>query len=334
MQICERMNDLQNKIKHRFQAANRVLITSHLRPDGDAIGSSLALALALLDLGKGVQVVLSDGLPPAFSHLPGVDLISAAAEGDFDLVVCLDCSDRKRIAQTLVERHPPDILVDHHLTADPFGELNLLEPQAAATASILTRYMPVWGLKITPPVAANLLTGLITDTLGFRTSSTSPETLRQAADLLELGVDMPDLYGRSLVRRTFDEAKYWGQGLTSLSRSDGIIWATLTLADRSLSNYPGNDDADLINILSAIDDAQVAIMFVEQDVRRTKVSWRALTSDIDVSGIARQFQGGGHKAAAGAEVTGTLAQVQETVLATSREMIAHSPKKVRENQEE
>jgi phosphoesterase RecJ-like protein len=328
------MNDLQIKIKHRLQAASRVLITSHLRPDGDAVGSSLALALAMLDLGKGVQVVLSDGLPPAFSHLPGADLVRAVADGDFDLVVCLDCSDRKRIAPDLVDRHPTDILIDHHLTADPFGELNLLEPQAAATASILTRCMPAWGLKITPPVAANLLTGLITDTLGFRTSSTTPETLRQAADLLELGVDMPVLYNRSLVSRTFDEAKYWAHGLTSLSRYDGIIWATLTLADRTLSGYPGNDDADLINILSAIDDAQVAIMFVEQDVLRTKVSWRALTPDLDVSAIARHFHGGGHKAAAGAEMTGTLAQVQETVLTTSREMITHSPKKVRENQEE
>ena len=324
------MNDLQNKIKQRFQAASRVLITSHLRPDGDAVGSSLALALALLDLGKDVQVVLSDGLPLTFSNLPGADLVRTAAEGDFDLVVCLDCSDRKRIASDLAKRYPPDILIDHHLTADPFGDLNLLEPQAAATASILTRCMPVWGLKITPPVAANLLTGLITDTLGFRTSSTSPETLRQAADLLELGVDMPELYNRSLVRRTFDEAKYWAYGLTSLSRSDGIIWATLTLADRILSGYTGNDDADLINILSAIEDAQVAIMFVEQDVLRTKVSWRALTPDIDVSRIARHFHGGGHKAAAGAEVTGTLAEVQQTVLATSLEIIAHPPKKVRE----
>jgi phosphoesterase RecJ-like protein len=324
------MNDLQSKIKQRLQAASRVLITSHLRPDGDAVGSSLALALALLDLGKSVQVVLSDGLPVTFSHLPGTDLVCRAADGDFDLVVCLDCSDKKRIAPDLVNRYPPEIIIDHHLTSDPFGNLNLLEPQAAATASILTRWMPEWGLKITPPVAANLLTGLITDTLGFRTSSTSPETFRQAADLLELGVDMPELYNRSLVRRTFDEAKYWAQGLSSLSRSDGIIWATLTLADRTQSGYAGNDDADLINILSAIDDALVAIMFVEQDTLRTKVSWRALTPDLDVSRIASHFHGGGHKAAAGAEVAGTLAEVQETVLAASREIIANSPKKIRD----
>ena len=325
------MNDLHNKIKRRLQAASRVLITSHLRPDGDAVGSSLALALALLDLGKGVQVVLSDGLPASFTHLPGADLVRTSADGDFDLFICLDCSDLKRIAPALADHRSPDIIIDHHLTANPFGELNLLDPQAAATASILTRCMPVWGLKITPAVAANLLTGLITDTLGFRTSSTTPETLRQAADLLEQGVDMPVLYNRSLVRRTFEEAKYWAPGLSSLSHSDGILWATLSLADRSHSGYPGNDDADLINILSAIDDDLVAIMFVEQDALRTKVSWRALRPDIDVSRIARHFNGGGHKAAAGAEVTGPLLQVQETVLSITREMIAHSPNEIREN---
>ena len=315
------MHNLHKRIRARIQAAQRVLVTSHIRPDGDAIGSSLALALALVDLGKLVQVVLSDGIPANFKQLPGADLVRTKAGGEFDLIVSVDCSDLKRIGAALDGYHAPDIIIDHHVTTEAFGNLNLVESEAVATASVLTRHMQEWGLAITAPIAANLITGLITDTLGFRTSNTSPECLRQAADLLELGVDMSTLYYRSLVRRTFVEAKYWGAGLASLERSDGIIWATMTVADRKAAGYIGNDDSDLINIVSSIDDAEVAIMFVEQNAEKTKISWRALKPDVDVSQIASQFNGGGHKAAAGAELSGTLAGIQERVLEATRKLI-------------
>lgn len=315
------MNDLDNKIKRRIQAAQRVLVTSHVRPDGDAIGSSLALGLALLDAGKQVQVVLADGVPTNFKHLPGAGMISTRAEGNFDTIISVDCSDLKRVGKALEGYHAPDIIIDHHVTADPFGTLNLIEPESVATASILTRHLADWGLRITPPIAANLLTGLITDTLGFRTSNTTSEALRQAADLLDLGVDMGFLYYRSLVKRTFIEAKYWGAGLTSLARDDGIIWVTLTSADRIASGYQGNDDADLVNIVSSIDDANVAIIFVEQNAGKTKVSWRSLKPEIDVSQVATRFDGGGHKAAAGAEVNGSLVEVRERVLTATRESL-------------
>jgi bifunctional oligoribonuclease and PAP phosphatase NrnA len=318
------MNDLQKKIKSRIQAAQTVLITSHVRPDGDAIGSSLALTLALLDAGKQVQVVLSDGLPDGFKHLPGADMIRTQAVGDFDLIISVDCSDMKRIGSALDGYRAPDIIVDHHVTTEAFGTLNLVEPEAVATASVLIRHMGEWGLVITPPIAANLITGLVTDTLGFRTSNTTPEALRQVADLMEIGADLSSLYYRSLVRRTFVEAKYWGAGLSSLQRADGIVWATLTLADRNASGYTGKDDADLINIVSSIDDAEIAIMFVEQNENITKISWRGLKPQVDVSQISLQFDGGGHKAASGAELSGNLIEVQERVLAATRKVLDQS----------
>ncbi len=315
------MTSLHAKIKSRFQAAGRILIVSHVRPDGDAIGSTLALGLALADAGKQVQMVLADGVPASFKHLPGSDKIVRKVEGQFDLIVTVDCSDLKRVGNVLDDRPRPDIVIDHHLTTEAFGILNLVEPEAVATASLLTRHMPLWGLTITPPIAANLLTGLVTDTLGFRTANTTPATLRQAADLLELGVDMSSLYFRSLVRRTFAGAKYWGVGLSSLQRADGIVWATLTMAERAASGYTGNDDADLISVISSIDEADIAIMFVEQNPQKTKVSWRGLKAYLDVSQIARQFGGGGHKAASGAEINGSLAEVQEKVLAATRKAL-------------
>jgi len=315
------MKDLQKKIKARIQAAQRVLVTSHVRPDGDAIGSSLALGLALLDTGEQVQVVLADGLPAGFEHLPGAVMVLTKADGGFDLIVSVDWFDLKRIGAALDGYRAPDIIIDHHVTNEAFGTLNLVEPEAVATASVLMRHMHTWGLEITAPIAANLITGLVTDTLGFRTSNTTPESLRQVADLMEIGADLSTLYYRSLVRRTFVEAKYWGAGLSSLERADGIVWATLTVADRKAAGYTGNDDGDLINIVSSIDDAEVAIMFVEQDAITIKVSWRGLRPHVDVSQIARQFEGGGHLAASGAELSGSLAEVRERVIAATRKVL-------------
>ena len=315
------MNDLQIKIRDRIHLAQRVLVTSHIRPDGDAIGSSLALGLALLDAGKQVQVVLSDGLPASFRHLPGSEKIKTRADGEFDLIISVDCSDLKRVGKALDGYHPPDIVIDHHSTTEAFGELNLIDPQAAATASVLARFMHTWGLTITAPIAANLLTGLVTDTLGFRTSNTSPEVLRQAADLIELGADMTRLYYLSLVRRTFSATKYWGAGLSNLERADEIIWTVLTIADRKISGYTGNDDADLISVISSIDEADIAIIFTEQNKNKTKVSWRGLKPNIDVAQIACQFGGGGHKAAAGAELSGSLDEIQDRVLKITKDFL-------------
>ena len=149
--------------------------------------------------------------------------------------------------------------------------------------------MQTWGFKITPEIAANLLTGIITDTLGFRTPNTSPDVLRQSAELMELGADMNLLYFRGLVSRTYSAAKYWGAGLSHLQKSGRIVWTELSLSDRESAGYPLNDDADLISMMSSIDDADIAIIFVEQHENKTKVSWRGLQSRIDVSKIATQF---------------------------------------------
>lgn len=315
------MKNLLTSIKSRLVASKRVLVTSHIRPDGDAIGSCLALALALKNAGKTVQVVLADEVPPNFKSLPGVELVTTKGTGEFDLVICVDSSDLARVGDALLGYRSPDIVIDHHITSQPFGSLNLVEPDAAATASVLMRHFTQWGLKITPQIGINLAVGLLTDTLGFRTSNTTSETLRQAAELMDLGVDFSELYHRSLIRRTFVEAKYWGAGLSSLSRQDGIVWVVLTLQDRIQSGYPGKDDADLVNVISSISDADVAVMFVEQEGGRTKVSWRALKPDIDVTTVASYFKGGGHKAAAGAELMGTPAEVKDLVLDETQKII-------------
>ena len=309
-------------ISERLEKSKNVVIASHIRPDGHAIGSLLGLGLALLDAGKSVQMVLVDGVAASFRHLEGSELIVKIPTGEYDTFITVDAADFKRVGKAFENFGQPDINIDHHKTNEKFGKLNLIEADEVATAAILARYLPEWGYKITKPIAAALLTGIVTDTLGFRTSSTNPSALRLSAMLMETGADMTDLYMKALVKKTFPAARYWGAGLSHLEQKNGIVWATLTLADRKKSGYGGNDDADLINLISAIDGNKVGMIFVEQSDNHVKVSWRALESGIDVSQVAKYFNGGGHAAAAGADIPGALNEVQPLVLKTTQGMLS------------
>jgi bifunctional oligoribonuclease and PAP phosphatase NrnA len=315
------MDYIHTAIRKRIVAAQTIMVTTHLRPDGDALGSLMGLGLALENAGKTVQMVSLDGVPSTFKHLPGSARVRKKPEGPFDLTIAVDCADHTRAGDAFEYLGKPGINIDHHITNDQFAEMNLVEAEQAATCAILFDHLAEWGLTLTPDIASALLTGIITDTLGFRTTSTTPHVLRQAAALLETGVDMHELYMRGLVRKSFDAARYWGAGLSSIQFKDGIVWATLKLDDRKTSGYTTNDDADLINHLSAIDDSSVAIIFVEQHHGKVKVSWRAQKPGLDVARVAQQFGGGGHQAASGAELAGEMSAVQNKVLSATKQML-------------
>ena len=320
------MNDiLLQVIQQLFQATQRILVVSHIRPDGDAVGSVLGLGLALRELGKEVQMVLEDQVPFEFRHLTGADLVQKKVRAPYDIVVVLDCSDVIRVGYRVLRSNPdggkpprkPDVNIDHHVTNENFAVHNLVDEKAAATAEVLVRYMPAWDLPITQSVAEALLTGIISDTLGFRTSNMHPQVMNIAAVLMEKGANLPELYQKTLNQRTFQAARYWGPGLSRLERDGALVWTSLTLADRRTVDYPGRDDADLINVLATINDASVSLIFVEQNNGTVKVSWRSQPG-YDVAKIAVTFGGGGHQSASGAEIAGTLAEVQEKVLQATR----------------
>jgi len=310
------------EIKARLESAQSILVASHVRPDGDAVGSLLAFGLALQNAGKRVQMILQDGVPTSFRYLPGSDLIQNEPKGEWDTFISVDCADFKRLGKIFEGGPKPDINIDHHITNEKFGKINLIEGEEVATCAILANYLSPWGLEITQPVATALLTGIVTDTLGFRTANTSPACLRQSAMLMERGANLPELYTRALISRSFPAARYWGAGLTSLERKDGLVWGTLTVTDRKTAGYGGNDDADLINIISAIDGSKVGMIFVEQTDQHVKISWRALEDGIDVSKVAKHFGGGGHAAAAGADIPGSLEEIQPQVLAKTWDMLS------------
>jgi phosphoesterase RecJ-like protein len=311
------MNEsIHDAIKARLHSAQKIVIFSHIRPDGDAIGSLIAMGLALQEAGKDVQMILKDGVPSGFRHLKGSEQIMTAPKVEADTIIVVDSSDLSRIGEGFNVTEP-DIQVDHHITNLDYAKINLVVPEAVATSQILARSLPFWGLTINLPIAEALVTGIVTDSIGFRTSNMTPEALRVSADLMEIGVNLPELYDRALSQRSFEAARYWGKGLTNLQRDGRLIWTTLSRADRRAVGYNGNDDADLTNILSSVIQGDIAILFIEQNDHYVKVSWRSRPG-WDVSKIALQFGGGGHPAAAGADVYGTLEEVQSKVLEATK----------------
>jgi bifunctional oligoribonuclease and PAP phosphatase NrnA len=317
--------DLHQLIRQRIQQSQRVMIVSHIRPDGDAVGSVLALGFALQEYGKMVEMVLADGVPRNFRHMKGSDQISRRPHGDHDLVIVVDCSDLMRTGGVLGDR-VPDLNIDHHVTNLEFAHINFVVAEASATTEILAEYMPKWGLPVSQPAAEALLMGLVSDTLGFRTANVTPETLRIAAELVEKGANLAQIYHEALTRRSFEAARFWGYGLEKMQREGQLVWTTLTLEDRSNAGYSGNDDADLVNMLSSIDESEITVIFVQQKDERVKVSWRG-EPGWDVSRIALQFGGGGHPAAAGADIAGDLDVVRERVLEVTRALLNGSAKR-------
>lgn len=307
-----------------LEEATRVVVATHERPDGDAIGSMLGMALSLGLRGKRSTPMLAGGLPARYRFLPGSQWLEQdLPEGDYALVA-VDAADSDRLGFALPGGREVDINIDHHPTNTRYARVNLIDEHAAAVAEVILDLAPELGLPIDAQVASCLLTALVADTLGFRTPSVGPNTLRRAARLMEMGADLATLYAHAMVYRSYVAARYWGRGLAKLERQDGLVWASLSLEDRRQVGYPGPDDADLIDVLTSIEEADIAVVFVEQSDGRIKVSWRARRG-YDVAALAGQFGGGGHTLASGAQVRGELEPVIQQVLAATQAILMAQP---------
>lgn len=311
------MKDEIEKLKQLLSESSQIVLLSHTRPDGDAVASLGALGLGLKSVGHDVFTLLPGGVPDRYSFLPGLELISANIPDHPDLIIALDSADLKRLAIGL-EKLPGivDVNIDHHVSNSFFGKINIVDTTAAATTQILYRVLNALEIPLSVEIATNLLTGLVTDTIGFRTENVSAEVLALAADLQKLGASLSKIIHHALDQKTYTALRYWGCGLTRLEKKNGVVWTTLKLTDRDKVGYQGLDDADLINMMSSIQDTYISVILIEQPKGRVKVSWRA-KGDLNVSRIAETFGGGGHKAAAGAMVEGNLEEVKNSVLTTT-----------------
>jgi phosphoesterase RecJ-like protein len=312
---------LVQSARELIAAAAHVLIVTHVMPDGDAIGSLLGLGLVLRAAGKEVVVACDDPAPDNFRFLPGADEITPSPSGEFDLIIAVDISDARRMGAVGAKLgRQPHLLLDHHVTNHGFADINLLDPDSASTGELVTELLEPLGLPLPQSAATCLLAGILTDTIGFRTSNTTPKTLGMAQRLMEAGAPLAVLHKNVLSRRSFEAVRLWAEGLARLREEDGIVWASLSLKGRRASGYGGTGDADLIDILTTIRDAKVAIVFSERADGTIKVSWRS-APDINVAQLATSFGGGGHAPAAGAEIPGTLAEVEKKVILATRALL-------------
>jgi len=317
-------NEVDTNIKNLITKSKNILIISHIRPDGDAIGSLLGLGLSLNKINKNTQLVLIDGVPENMKHLPGNENVIKQPNSNYDLAITVDCSDFYRTGLNINDIKP-DINIDHHITNSKFAKFNIVESESVATAAVLAKHMPLWNLPIDENISECLLTGIITDTIGFRTSNMDPEAFRIIANLLEYNKDYSNIYYRSIINRSYESAKLWGVGLNNLHQEDNLVWSVVSNEDRRISSYDQSDDAELSNFLSTIDTCAISLLIMEQKNGSVKVSWRA-KGNLDVSIIASHFGGGGHQAAAGADIIGTLDDIKPKVIIKTKEYLLEKTK--------
>jgi phosphoesterase RecJ-like protein len=308
------------KLKRLLSKPSQIVVLTHTRPDGDAIASLAALSLSLKSIQHEVVALLPGGVPGRYSYLPGLDLISNDIPNQVDLIFAVDTADEGRLGVSPEKlTRGVDVNIDHHISNTYFGELNFVDVEAASATQVIYDVLKEIQVPITKEIAIGLLTGLVTDTIGFRTENVTPEVLRLAAKLQELGASLSQIKREALYQRTYAALRYWGCGLSRLQQENGITWTTLKLEDRGKAGYSGYDDADLINLMSNVENTRVAVILIEQPGGQVKVSWRS-KKGLNVSRLAEGFGGGGHEAAAGAMIQGDLEGVTTIVLAATHQM--------------
>ncbi len=302
------------------------LIVSHISPDGDTLGSALALTHALQALGQAPQPVVDDAIPANLFFLPGFDLLKTPRDisGKPDLVVLVDCASLERSGGCWLSPYlagVPLLVIDHHAVGDISGDVEIIDAQAAATGELIYLVLKEMGVTLSREIAVCLYAALVSDTGGFRFNSTTPETFAIAGELLACGVDLQEISNNIFERRTKKNAYLYGVALQNLEQSEDLLlaWTYLDLAVIDSMHADGADTANMSNTPMLLPGVVVGATFEERE-DCVKISLRCHRG-FDVAEVASRFGGGGHAAAAGATVNGRLAQVMPEVLAALRMMI-------------
>jgi len=295
----------------------RIVVTSHMRPDGDAVGSSLALAWALRELGTDARVVHRDRPPVQFADFPGIADVEVgdAVPAGTDAVVVLECGDLARTGLTGFDALPV-INIDHHPGNTGYGDVHWFDRTYAACGEMVFEIIAELGVPLTADMATHLFMAVVTDTGSFRYPGVSPRTFTICARLLEAGADPVSTARRLFDSHTLGRLRLQGAVLRTLEVDASGRLAMLTLTDATLAASGGApDETDgLINLPLGVRAIQAAVFFKEAEDGHWRVSLRS-KGDIDVGRVARGFGGGGHKNASGCTLHGPLEDVRASILA-------------------
>ena len=301
----------------------RFAIVSHARPDGDSIGSSLGLALSLQELGKTAHVFSCDQPPRAYGSLPGADTIRVTERvtGDYEALVVLECNDLERPDLKGLDEYFV-INIDHHPKTKPFGDLNWMDPEAAAVGEMIYQMAKALGIGITPQIAANLYVAILTDTGSFQYSNTRADTFLIVNDLMRCGADPSAIAQLVYMTQPYSRIKLLGRLLNTLELHPSQQIATISLSREMLqaTGASADDTEGIVNYPLSIRGVVLAAFFREESGDRQRISLRS-KNQLDVRSVAERFGGGGHVNAAGLAIQGNLEEAKASVLSELEKLL-------------
>lgn len=325
-----------SRILQVLEEAQTVCIVGHVLPDGDCIGSQLALGLALQKLGKKVCCWNADELPDKLEFLDEDDMLQKPKNGfSFDVVVSLDCASYERLGVVgeKISNRKHFINIDHHESNTHYGDINWVVGESASTGELVFQLMQFAKWPICPRIADCLFTAISTDTGSFQYRGTTPRTFEIAGKLVELGADVVDVCDEIYQSYPIARVKLLRQVLNNfkLTEENKIAYYWLKPLDYSRSGAEREDSEGLIDHIRAIEPVVVAVQFEEVSPNVIRVSLRSKNPHVDVSQIARLFNGGGHRGASGASIQGTRLSVQRRVVKAIRQALKNVKKRKTES---
>jgi len=304
------------KVIAKFVNADKILLIIHENPDGDTLSAATVLFKVLKNMGKSPAMVCKDLVPKPFLFLPEIDQIHHdLLFGDYDVIAVIDCGDIKRtgfaerlkkVSQT---KQKTVINIDHHPKNDlhKIAHLNLIDYGASSTSEIVYDLCLKMNVVLEKNLATALLTGIYTDTGGFKHANTSSKTLEIAAELLKRGARIKLITSNISLNKTIASLKLWGIALKRMRRNElGIVSSIISREDLLACNASDEDLAGVVNLINSVPDARAAILFHETQDQKIRASIRTESDNVDVSKLANIFGGGGHKRAAGFTLDGHL----------------------------
>ena len=322
-----------NQIIQHIKNCQHILIASHAEPDGDSVGSLVALGLALAKLDKKVTMYNPSPIPAVYRFLPGVgQIVQQIKQADtYDLALVLDCGDLARIGETSAEvgKIPILINIDHHVSNTGFGHIQLIDTAACATAEIVYRLINALEISLDKAIATSIYTGILTDTGSFRFSNTNQAAFAISKAMTDAGVEPHNVAQRVFGTYSLGRIKLLNMALNSIEISDNGKLSMMTVT-RSMLNTTGTNTEDLdgmINYARRIEDVKVAALIHEikngagkfTNMNRYHVSLRS-DSSVDVAKIAGKFGGGGHASAAGFQIESTLVALKTKIIELAEDL--------------
>jgi phosphoesterase RecJ-like protein len=320
------VEDVAEEIRDLIARSDDIICLAHKDADADSLGSALGFAASLREMGKRVHPVVPAPHPFLLEYLPGFDLLEDAPE-KYDCVFTFDCATVHRFGDKrfLCESGVPVVNVDHHVSNDGYGTINLIEPLASASGQVVFRLLTKLDMPIDADVANNLYAALFTDTGGFRHENTTEDALRLGAELVRLGANPAHIALKSYKSRPVQMIKLEGLAVAALQTElDGrLVWSQVTQEMLERSGATMVESEGVIDQLQSIDTMKVAVLFKEMSPSLTKLSVRS-RDEIDATALCLPFGGGGHHRAAGAELNVSLDEARDAVLPLARKLLGAS----------